>query len=225
MPEETTNKSWFPIRKVWQTAVVLYAALIVCAACQCAYAQTPEEQMPEEVRNYKAPLGCKRLINDRTLQGIKHIVIVVRMANGYMYGKEKETLPEPLRKENLENLLKISYMKRVKKHPDMAVPNCYNRENQTVTVMDFRDDRETLEELSRDPETMIVYFNVSIQEQSKYNPYFSEPLFIFSLTNFKNGQNIKPIWEMQHQPWAINFNTDPFLIEKNIRELVLISTQ
>lgn len=86
--------------------------------------------------------------------GVKRVVVAVNMSGNNI------ELPDPLKKENIESLLKELYEKRFSTFGGTllptSTPGCHDRNDQPVTVIDLTQSGgwDKFEDATRDPETL-----------------------------------------------------------------------
>jgi len=123
----------------------------------------------------------------------------------YLFTPEtQESLPDPLRLENLKATLKDIYTARYekyKKNNDANYKGCYNRNNQEVEVATGRkfEDREKYREIAKNPDVLFVLVKIGVTSVSRFGAKPVEPSIAMSVLHYRADLNI-PIIDQVHLP-------------------------
>ncbi|MGZ9097134.1 MAG: hypothetical protein ACXW30_02415 [Micavibrio sp.] len=156
--------------------------------------------------------------------GVERVNIAVNITPSAELTKEAQaSLPEPLRKENLEKMLKEIYTERFKGHQlEGTVPGTYGRNNQRVRVLNFNDtqDRMEITKQSLDSKTLTVFFQGSIIRRESFVGLAGDSdFFSYQLTNYRHGITAS-IQQQIHAPKSVTLSTPAETINKFIFDYI-----
>lgn len=148
--------------------------------------------------------------------GVRRVVVAVNM-----YGNDIE-LPEPLKKENIESLLKELYEKRFSSFGgtilSTSTPGCHDRNDQPVAVIDLKQSGgwQKLWDASRDSETLSIMLHYHLMEKGFGGMDINSDFVTFYLSVMRPG-----VPEMSKNksmaPFTIFTSTDSEKIEYLVR--------
>jgi hypothetical protein len=166
------------------------------------------------------PIGCQReLPLDPVFDNVKRVLILVDVSPNYDAGdKEQASFPEPLRKANLESLLKEIYSHRYRKIDGMSIPNCYNAEGQEVIVMNFHDvkQREKINALIKRSGTLVAYFSFNTSHTKGVRTSHSA----IALTHWRTDMPVFDQYRYIGNPLAIEIDSDPAVMTRNLHDYI-----
>lgn len=165
-------------------------------------------------------IGCERkLALDPVFDHVERVLILVNVLPRYDAGEKFQALfPEPLRKANIESLLKEIYAHRYRKIDGMNIPNCYNAEGQDIIVMDFHDIKqlEKINSLIKKKGTLVAYFTIS----TNYTKGARSSHTAISLTHWRADMPVFDQYWYIGNPRAIQIDEDSDALTKTIRGYV-----
>lgn len=203
---------------------VMTVAGIVCAPMT---AQAQDEsfgkrhQKDESAWNDKGEyIGCeRRFALDPVFDNVERVLILVNVLPNYDAGEKfQASFPEPLKKANIESLLKEMYAYRYRKIDGMSIPNCYNAEGQEVIVMDYLDvkQREKINALIKKKGTLVAYFAIS----TNYTKNVRSSHTAISLTHWRTDIPVFDMYRYVGKPRAIQIDEDAETQKVRLRDYI-----
>ena len=156
------------------------------------------------------------------LRGVERVVISVDVKpNAYLAQEAQEKLPEPLRKENLEGMLKELYQQRFYKEEGVVytpTKGCHDRNNQPVTVIDYSNSegKKAFYQATKQENTLAVLLHAKIMPKGYWGLDMNSDIASFYLSQMRMETD-DYVENRYMTPLSLTLSTSPDILQEFIR--------
>ncbi|MFN3828114.1 MAG: hypothetical protein ACK4NR_10885 [Micavibrio sp.] len=200
-------------------ALIMTGAVLMPVTAQAQDESFGKRHQKKELAEGEFAICARKLPLDPVFDHVERVLILVNVLPNYDAGEKFQALfPEPLRKANIESLLKEIYTDRYHKRDELPLPNCYNRENQEVIVMDYLDAKqlEKRNSLIKKKGTLVAYFAIS----TNYTKDTRSSHTAISLTHWRADMPVFDMYRYIGKPRAIQIDEDAETQKVRLRDYI-----
>ncbi|MFN3828014.1 MAG: hypothetical protein ACK4NR_10380 [Micavibrio sp.] len=191
-------------------ALIMAGAVLAPVTAQAQDESFGKRHQKKELAEGEFAICARKLPLDPVFDHVERVLILVNVLPNYDAGEKfQASFPEPLKKANIESLLKEIYTDRYHKRDELPLPNCYNRENQEVIVMDYLDakQREKINSLIKKKGTLVAYFTISSVGRDNKNNELGFA-YAVSLVHWRTDMPVFDMYRYIGWPFGISIHKD-----------------